>query len=216
MNMKYKLTPFNIVSIGIIIVSIWSAIYSGPEGWGVLVTLFLLPIGILGLFIDYLIRSEITKYKRVLIIETLVLLLIAFCYSLTEKSKTLIIPDKLTSNYIVTIYGVKNAPKLPINIWTWNYEIKIPKNGILLTSSTFENDLPETKMKTYSGIELNTNKTELGFIRLMDDEIDCNGQKYKYRSWMIDSLSCCLYSTKDLDLLKQKIEYYYCKQKPSL
>lgn len=215
--MKYRPTPFNIVSAGLIILSIWSAINPGPEGWGSLLLFYLLPLGLFVLFIDFIIQHWLTaKYKQTFIIETSVLLFFVLGYSWTQKTKTLIIPDKLTSSYIVTIYDVDNAPKLPISILTWNYEVKIPDNGILLTSTSFDNEFPETQMKTYSGKELNTDKTDLGFVRLMENEIDCNGKKYKYRSWMVDSVSCCTYSTNDLHTLKMQIEKYYCGQKPSL
>ena len=63
----------------------------------------------------------------------------------------------------MTIYDVDNAAKLPNG---WNYEVKIPTNGILLTSSSFDSDLHETKMKTTSGINLNSNETNLGWSRI--------------------------------------------------
>ncbi len=211
--MRYRLTPFIIASVALIIVSIWFAIKPGPEGWGFVLFFYLFPIGLSGLLIDFIIqRWNARKYKKIFIIETFLLLLIAIFFSLRQKSKMLIIPDKLATNYIVTIYGVDNAPKLPFTILNWNYEVKVPDNGILLTSTSFESDFPETRMKTYSGKELNTVNTDLGFIRFAENTITCNGKTYKYRSWMVDSPSCCGYSSKDFEALKTQIEKYYCSQ----
>jgi hypothetical protein len=211
--MIYRLTPFIIASVALIIVSIWFTIKPGPEGWGLLLFFCLFLIGLSGLLIDFIIqRWNARKYKKTFIIETSLLLLIGISFSWRQKSKTLIIPDKLATHYIVTIYGVDNAPKLPFTILNWNYEVRVPDNGILLTSTSFESDFPETIMKTYSGKELNAVNTNLGFIRFGENTITCNGKTYKYRSWMVDSPSCCGYSSKDFEALKIQLEKYNCPQ----
>jgi len=213
--MRYRPTPLNIVSGLLIGFSIYSAIRPGPMGFGIMALLYVLPIGLIGLVADFFLQKFQKSYIRTFTVEVLFIGLVAFGYSWTQRTKTFIIPDKLSSNYIVTIYGVDTAPKLPLDFLTWNYEIKMPDDGILLTSSNFSRDLPETEMKTYSGIKLNSKNTELGFIRFSENEIDCNGKKYKYRSWMIDSVACCMYSTKDVDSLKIRLQHQICGQKPS-
>ena len=207
--MKYRLTPLNIVCILLIGLAIYSAIKPGPEGWGFLLTIYLIPVILIGLLVDFILQKCLTKYLLVFVIELLLLAGIYFTYCWTQRTKTLIIPDKLQSQYVVTIYGVENEIKLPDG---WNYEIKVPTNGILLTSSTFNSDLPETKMKTYSGINLNSEKTELGWGRISHDKFECNGKTYEYQFWMVNT-SCCMYSNHEIDSFKIFLQRQFCINK---
>ncbi len=206
--LKYRPTPLNIACGTAIGVAIYAAIRPGPEGWGYLMTLYLVPYILSGLIIDFMFQKFLQRYLLTFTFEAIILSTVYFCYSLEERTKTLIIPDKLQSHFIVLIYGVDNSAKLPD---TWNYSVKVPSNGILLTSSTFESDLPETKMKTYSGIELNTDKTELGWARITSDKFECQGKTFDYQFWMVDS-SCCVYSNHQIDSIKVIIKRQFCGQ----
>ncbi len=206
--MKYRPTPLNIVCGLAIGLAIYSAIKPGPEGWGFLMTIYLIPVIIIGLLADFILQKFLSKHILTFVIELLLLTSIYFAYCWTQRIKTLIIPDKLQSQYIVTIYGVENSARLPDG---WSYEIKVPTNGILLTSSTFDSDLPETKMKTYSGIHLNTDETELGWGRITHDKFDCNGKTYEYQFWIVDS-SCCGYSSREIDSFKITLQRQFCGQ----
>ena len=206
--MKYRPTPLNIVCGLAIGLAIYSGIKPGPEGWGFLLTIYLIPVIIVGLLIDFVLQKFLKKYFLTFGSELLILAAIYFAYSWTQRTKTLIIPDKLQSQYIVTIYGVENTENLPDG---WNYEIKVPTNGILMTSSTFDSDLPETKIKTCSGINLNTDETELGWVRITHDKLDCNGKTYEYQFWMVDS-SCCVYSNHDIDSFQITLQKQFCGQ----
>ena len=209
--MKYRPTPLNISSGFLIGYSIYAAINPGPEGWGILFLFYFLPFGIIGLIVDFFIQKFSKKYLWIFVLESYLLGFLFLCYGWTQRAKTLVIPDRLGSPYVVMIYGVDGSPKLPKEVFTWKYEIKIPKNGVLLTSSVISNDLPKTIMKTYSGIELNTKSTELGWISLTSDKFDCNGRTYYYQSWMVDS-SCCVYSNHELDSFKINLQRQFCKQ----
>lgn len=204
--MKYRPTPLNIISGLAIGLAIYSAIKSGAESWGFLVTIYLIPLIFFGLLIDFALQRFLPKYLLTFVTELLLLIAFYFAYCWTQRTKTLIIPDKLQSQYVVTIYGVENSVILPDG---WNYEIKVPKNGILLTSSTFDSDLPKTKMKTYSGINLNSDETELGWGRITHDKFDCNGKTYEYQFWIVDS-SCCMYSSNDIDSFKITLQRKFC------
>lgn len=206
--MKYRPTPINIVCGLAIGLAIYSAIKSGPEGWGFLMTIYLIPIIFFGLLIDFIFQKFLTKYLLTFVTELFILTAIYFAYCWTQRTKTLIIPDKLQSQYVVTIYGVENSAKLPDG---WNYEIKVPTNGVLLTSSTFDSDLPETKMKTYSGMNLNSDETEFGWGRITHDKFVCNGKTYEYQFWIVDS-SCCMYSSNGIDSFKITLQRQFCGQ----
>ena len=204
--MKYRPTPLNIVCGVTIGLTIYVAIKPGPEGWGFLLTIYLIPIIIVGLLVDFILQKFIPKYLLTFVVEIFSLTAIYFGYSWTQRTKTLVIPDNLQSQYVVTIYGVEKSAKLPDG---WNYEIKVPTNGILMTSSTFDNDLPKTKMKTYSGINLNSDETKLGWVRITYDKFDCNGKTYDYQFWMVDS-SCCGYSSQEIDNFKISLQRQFC------
>lgn len=206
--MKYRPTPLNVVCGLAIGLAIYSAIKPGPEGWGFLLTIYLIPVIIVGLLVDFFLQKSLSKYLLTSGIEIFILTAIYFSYCWTQRTKTLIIPDKLQSQYIVTIYGVEQSARLPDG---WNYEIKVPTNGILMTSSAFDDDLPETKMRTYSGINLNTDETELGWGRITHDKFECNGKTYEYQFWLVDS-SCCMYSSHDIDNFKMTLQKQFCGQ----
>ena len=205
-DMKYRPTPLNIACGLAIVLAVYLAFRPGPEGWGFLVIIYLITVILISFLIDILIQKFLLKYLMTFTIEVLFLGVIYFGYSWTQRTKTLIIPDKLQSQYVVTIYGVENTAKLP---YGWNYEIKVPKNGILLTSSTFDSDVPETKMRTYSGINLNSNETELGWGRITNDKFECNGKTYKYQFWMVNS-TCCGYSNHEIDSFKITLKELFC------
>ena len=217
MTQKYRPTPFNIISVGLILFSIYAAIQPGPEGWGILGLFTLLPVGLVGLLIDYLLQRG--KYWRTFAIECAILVLIVFWYSWTQRAKTLIIPDNIRDTYIVTVYGVDRFPALPKGNFSWSYEINFPENGILITSSRINDDLPETEIKTTSGIELNNREdtTELCFGHVSTSSIKCLGKTYDYQVWKIDHGGIIGSSSNELDRVEKRLTEYICKEiKPSL
>ena len=207
--MKYRPTPLNIASGLVIGFSIYAAINPGPEGWGILALFYVFPFGVIGLFFDFFLQKTATKYRQTFLIESLVIGGLFIWYASTQRTKTLIIPDHLPTKYIVTIYGVDKAPKLPKGLFTWSYEVKVPENGILLTSSDFGSDLPETKIKTYSGIELNTGSSELGWVDYSDETLICNGKTYFYNRWMVDK-NCCMSTNQEVDSFKILLQRQFC------
>lgn len=210
--MRYRPRPLNILFGLIIGVTIYSFFTSDPFGFRLALTiLFLLPIGIGAVIIDYFLQKFLKKYLWTFIIEIFILSMLTLYYGWTQRTKTLIIPDNLTNPYIVTIYGVNNTPQLPKGQFGLEYEIKVPTDGILLTSSDIDSDLPQTKMKTYSGTELNTEQTKLGWVRIAHDKLDCNGKTYSYQFWMVNN-SCCMYSNHDIDTFKINLQRQFCER----
>jgi hypothetical protein len=211
MTRKYRPTPFNIISVGLILLSIYAAIRPGPEGWGILGLFYLLPVGLVGLFIDYLLQGG--KYWQTFAIESGMVVSIIFWYSWTQREKTLIIPDNIRDTYIVTVYGVDRFSTLPKGNLSWSYEINFPENGILLTSSSISEDLPETKIQTTSGIELNNLKdtSELCFGHVRTSSIKCFGKIYDYQAWKIDHGGIGS-SSNELDSLEKRLTEYIGKK----
>ncbi len=206
-TMKYRPTPFNIICGIATIFIIYAAIYPDPEGWGFALAIrFLLPIILSGVIFDFIFQKFGPSYFWTLKIESFIICIILLWSIFPKRTKTFIIPDTLESRYIVTIYGVDKKPKLPNG---WNYEIKIPTNGILMTSSTFNDDLPETKMKTYSGLKLSSEESNLGWIEMYSDKIKCGEKYFDFQFWIVDSF-CCIHSSNEIDTFKINLQNQFC------
>ena len=205
--MKYKITPLNIFCGISLVVAIYCIIKPGTWGFGYVVGIYLLPLIALILGFDYLLQNIILNYLKLIIVESLILGLLYFFYLFTERTKTYIIPENFVDKYIITIYDYPNSKRLPNG---WNYIIKIPSNGILLTSSPKYSDLRMTNFITSSGTELNTIKTDLGFGEILNDRINCNGRLYEFTVWKVQKF-CCGYSTDETKLLKQNLQKQICK-----
>src|ERR1700739_2143883 len=130
--MKYKPLPLNVASICFICFGIYALIYPGPEGWGVLILIIGFPFAVAGWIIDFCLQKFITKYWQLFIIESLLIGCFVLFDAYGDRTKTLIIPNQLPNKYVVVVYGVSGAPKLPAGAFCWSYEVKIPESGVLL------------------------------------------------------------------------------------
>jgi hypothetical protein len=213
--MKYKLSPLNLgsgLSIGF---AIFYGLNPGPMHFGMVLSIFLTLVALVGLFIDYVIQKAAKNYLKSFLVEVSLLLALFIGYSWTQRTKTLLIPDRPPSKYLVTIYNVDSAPELPSGLFTWSYKIKVPENGILLTSTKMSRDLPQTEIETYSGKRLNTEEIKLSWGRFSTEEFECDGKTYQYQSWLVDS-SCCMYSSNEQKEFKDQLQKQFCKLKKAL
>ena len=177
--MKYRLTPLNIAGGLSLIYSVYIMLRQNPMGMGFIFFLFLFIASIIFFIVDIVIQ------------------------------KIFVVPNKLTNYFVATIYGVKNMPKLPKKPFGWTYEIKLPDNGVLLTSSNFEDDLTETKMINSLGQDLNSDTSKLNWGFISKDNFICNGKTYTFQMWLIDS-NCCMYSNKKVDSFKVNLQRQFC------
>ena len=122
---------------------------------------------IFALVCDYILQVYAKKYIIIFYIELLIELLITGVIGSTiawyYRPKTLILPTTLESKYIAIVYGVENAPPLPISSFTYGYEVVILNSGILLTSTKHYEDLQETTMKSNTGETLGNDESQAGF-----------------------------------------------------
>lgn len=208
--MKYKITPINIFSGLLIVISIYGALFPGPMGFGLLLGIYLLPFGLLGFFLDYIGQKRIKKYWKLFTFEMLFLGMISFFYLSTKRTKTFIVQDNRQFEYVVLIYGVDGAKKLPIDFLTWSYKKVVPENGIVTTSTEMHKDLPQTEIYTESGISLQNTKDsiDLCFGRVSCSQIMIGTNKYDYQIWKIDSGGAVCSSSKDLKLMEQRLKEY--------
>lgn len=215
--MKYKPTPINIICGLLIIASIYGAIYPGPMGFGFLGLFYLLPIALFGLLLDYFGQKTIKSYPRLFLVELGLLTLISFGFVWQERTKTYIIPDQRDFEFIVTIYNVEDSEKLPVDLFTWTYEKEIPENGILLTSSPINSDLPKTKVFTKAGLSLQdrSDTVDLCFGHASTSEIEIDSKTFDYQAWKIDKGGTIGYSSNDIKELEEEIKEYLKRKKPS-
>lgn len=95
--MKYRPTPLNIFCGLAIGLAIYSAIKPGPEAWGFLLALYLIPIVIVGLLIDFVLQKHWTKYFTTFGSELLLLAAIYFAYSWTTLTASSTSPKPLAT-----------------------------------------------------------------------------------------------------------------------
>ncbi|WP_271425248.1 hypothetical protein [Aequorivita sinensis] len=215
-NTLKKITPFLILSISSIIYAIFIIIKERNLGWGFFAVIALIVIGILMFVVDFGLKKWLKNYKKLFLTELALLLLIVVVYNYKfNRTKTLIIPTEFNKSYVTIIYGVENSKDLSISALTWNKKIEIPKSGILLTSSDFNENLRETNMKLDSGIYLNSDETEKGFTRMTESEFESNGRNYKFRTWKIQDGFCCSYSSKEVEKYKTELKTEFEKIKAS-
>ncbi|WP_397447821.1 hypothetical protein [Polaribacter sp. R77954] len=215
-NKLKKITPFLILSILSIIYAIFIVIKERNLGWGFFAVIALIVIGILLFVVDFGLKKWLKNYKKLFLTELALLLLVVVVYNYKfNRTKTLIIPTEFNKSYVTIIYGVENSKDLSISALTWNKKIDIPKSGILLTSSDFNQNLRETDMKLDSGIYLNSDETEKGFTRMTESEFESNGRNYKFRTWKIQDGFCCSYSSKEVEKYKTELKTEFEKIKAS-
>jgi len=201
---RYKLTPLNIISIiifGLVIWKYFSADFDSM-GWRGFASFVFICIGVIGQIVDLIIQFLSKKYVWIFIIEACIILLITFIMIWVDRTKTLIVSNN-PQRYVVIVFGVNNQPKLLNSTFTYSYEAKVPNNGIVLTSSLYEEDLPETIIKNELNQELNTKDSELGWVHFSDGKFQCGNNTFKYKSWIIeDAGSCCTSSGDEIDSLR--------------
>jgi hypothetical protein len=215
-NTLKKITPFLILSISSIIYAIFIVIKERNLGWGFFAVIALIVIGILLFVVDFGLKKWLKNYKKLFLTELALLLIVVVVYNYKfNRTKTLIIPTDFNKSYVTIIYGVENSKDLSISALTWNKKIEIPQSGILLTSSDFNENLRETDIKMDSGIYLNSDQTDKGFVRMAESEFQSNGRNYKFRTWKIQDGFCCGYSSTEVEKYKAELKTEFEKIKAS-
>lgn len=81
-KIKYRPTPLNITCALLILAGVYSAVFSGPMGFGLIITLYSVPAGLFGLWMDYLIQKFNEKYWHILLIELVMVAMMAIPFLL--------------------------------------------------------------------------------------------------------------------------------------
>merc|ERR1711916_177168 len=121
----------------------------------------------------------------------------------TKRSKDLNVSPNRESEYIVFVYGVENAEKLPFRPYYFYYSLDVPENGILLTSTKRKQDFPFTKV--YENPDsVNQKKSKIPSVKIKTGTLNCEELKYEYEIWKMDKSGSISYSSIETDSLQQK------------
>jgi hypothetical protein len=193
-----RITPFSILAIAIGIYCIY-VMLADETGWGFIFALFVIPIALVIWFVDVGLKRWLKTRNKIFGIEILLIIIGIVIYQYGERIKTLEIASEFDKEYVTIVYGVENEKELGISKLDWSKTIRIPNNGILLTSSEFNENLPRTEMKFDSGVYLGSEETDRKFTDLTESEIELNRKSYKYRAWKLMIGYCCMTSTDDIE-----------------
>ncbi|NRS90346.1 hypothetical protein HNQ02_003286 [Flavobacterium sp. 7E] len=116
------------------------------------------------------------------------------------------IQSNFDNKFITIIYGVANEKELGISMFHWWKTIEIPSDGILFTSSDFDENLSKTKIKFNSGIYLRSKETDGRFGEMNAAQVIINGKKYKYRTWTLQKGYCCTFPIEDEIIVKNNVK----------
>ncbi|RZN79060.1 MAG: hypothetical protein EVB11_13000 [Winogradskyella sp.] len=211
-----RITPFSILAIAIGIYCV-VGMFEDEMGWGFIFALVAIPLALIIWFVDVGLKKWLKNYKKIFLTEITLVFLVILIYGYKfNRTKTLIIPTEFEKNYVTIIYNVENSKDLSISALTWNKSIEIPKSGILLTSSEFEENLRETEIKMNSGIYLGSEETKKGFVQMSESEFQSNGRNYKFRTWKIQDGFCCSYTSEEVDIYKIELKTEFEKIKASM
>ena len=194
----------------LMIISILYAIYivfteSDGQGWELLVVFALIGFAILFLIVDLLLKKFVKNWKKVILIESGMVLLLFGWYQYQNRSLIFELPKNFSQDYVTVIYNVDNTGDLGINALTWRKKIKVPEDGIILTSSGISENLPRTGFKTVDGEYYNANGNQKMFIELTDSEFEQNGRNYNFRTWRLVEGEFMISVSKDYDEYKSKL-----------
>ena len=206
MKILRKITPLLILMIIAIIqaVQIFFSESDG-QGWGMLLAFALIGFAIGFLVVDLLIKKFIKNWKKVMLIESGIVLLFIGWYQYQNRPLIFELPENFNQNYVTIIYEVDNANELGINAFTLRKKIEVPEDGIILTSSKISEILPKTDFKSFEGESYNESGNQKMFIKLTDSEFDLNNRNYKFKTWRIGEGEFMISTSKDYDNYKRKL-----------
>ena len=206
MNIIKKISPFQIIGILLIALAIYKWIYDS-HGLGMISVYLLFFVALIALLVDFGFRKWLKKLKKIVFIELIIIgILILVNQYKYHRVKTLEIPTDLNNEYITIIYGVDGQPELGITDFSLTKNITIPNNGILMTSTGYEIDLPKTKIKTTDNEYFKTKESNMTFGQF-GGKLSYNEKIYRYRSWQIgEKENCCSHTGEEMKIYTEELK----------
>nr|MBI1229819.1 hypothetical protein [Cytophagales bacterium] len=200
MNNLKKITPFLAIGIISIFFGLYKWTFEG-QGLGKVAVILLFVVAAVVLLIDFGFKKWLKTFKKIAAVELIILgVLIAANQYQYNRTKTLEIPTDFNHQFVTIIYGVGGQPHLGITDLTLAKIIKIPDNGILITATKYDIDLPQTKIKTADNEYYNTTESDVIFGQF-GGEIQFADKIYRYRSWQIgNKAACCSHTGEEIQI----------------
>ena len=163
-------------------------------------------VGIIALLVDFGFRKWLKTFKKIAFIELIIIgILISANQYKYHRVKTLEIPTDLNNQYVTIIYGVNGQSELGITDFTLTKNIVIPDNGILMTSTEYEIDLPKTKIKTTDNEYFKTKESNMTFGQFCG-KLNHNDKVYRFRSWQIgEKENCYSHTGEEMQIFRSEL-----------
>jgi energy-coupling factor transporter transmembrane protein EcfT len=205
-NMLKKITPLLILMI----IAIIQAIHiffseSDGQGWGTLLAFALIGFALGFLIVDLLLKKFIKEWKKVMLVESGIVLLVFGWYQYQKRPMILELPENFNQKYVTIIYEVDNSNELGINAFTLRKKINVPKDGIILTSSKISESLPKTDFISFDGKSFSESGNQLMFIKLTDSEFELNNRNYKFKTWRLKKGEIMISTSKEYENYKSQL-----------
>lgn len=206
--MKFLPSPLNVVAVFAILFGGYS-LATNPGGGDGLQNIFVLPmigVGVVMLVVDFLLQKSIRQYKKVLLIE--VVLLILFYGSISfllrpQVNPTFVLPQHFDKDYVSVIYDVTNASDALKN----PESIVVPTDGIIITNEKTDG----TRSSMYFEGTL-ANGQEVNGFSSFSGTLDCKGKKHDYHIWYIKEGDEVITKHDSIKSQIQKEMIAYCKK----
>jgi hypothetical protein len=188
--MKLKITPLLILPIGLIIYGVYGGLFeSGEEGWGTLFLMVFIGMGLVSIILYAISRMIFkTKVRTQIIVESAVIAGLMFYIYKRSGEKEILLPANY-KDYVVIVYDVNKAKRLKKNILTNKLKIKVPSNGIVLTSSKFdEKYYPRASFideKLGPLDKILTDSIRRYEAPMRNDTVNIGNKKYSFEIWFI-------------------------------
>ncbi len=186
--MKYKPTLLNIAAIVLLITDNyihWSAYAAGEVAeYGLIGLVLSLLLVIFGLLIDFILQRSLKNHWHINGIELVLLLLVTGLYFHNTREKTIIVPEDFTGSFTI-VYGVNGAEPLFASYPMFGYVLDIENSRLIYTETALKKDVWNTKFQTGSGKVLDKHEPDPDVTELALGQFNCNGEEWKYRTWLI-------------------------------
>lgn len=202
--MKKISTPFAFI---LILIVIYSLNVLSTDEWGIVFILYIgVPSALLIFIFDLVLRKHVKSQIKIFQIQILLIAIGVGIYLYGKRVKTLEIQSNFNSKFISIVYEVDNEKELGISMFQWWKTIEIPNDGILFTSSDFNENLPVTKIKFKNGTYLGSDETNLHFGEMDESRIIINRKEYKYRTWTLQKGYCCIFPIEDKKTVQNNLK----------
>lgn len=178
----------------------------GGQQWEFLLVLALFGVSILLLISDLILKRYVKQWKKVLIIEFIVVFIFFGFYQYQNRPLIFQLPENFSQEYVTVIYNVDSEKKLGINKFTLSKKIQVPENGIILTSSDISENLPRTEFESANGEFYNSNNSQKIFIKLSNSKFEQNGLQYDFRTWRLGEGGLMISMKKDFEEYKTELK----------